>query len=423
MFRIGGFLLFSLGLAAQPPGLWPRIRARQAENLTKLPNYTCLQTLERSRRALRDKRFQLTDKARLEVALVNSNELFAWPGSKNFQDTEIRYLVPGGGVGNGSFALHARSVFLGTSAKLDYQGEVDFEGRPAYRYDYDVPLVRSRFLLRNDREDEAIAAYRGSFWVERDTLDVIRLTVSAYDIDPKLGIASHLDVLDYQKIPAGDHQMLLPRQSELRMGDDAGHEFLTRITFSGCRQYSAESTISFEEKEPTAAEIAANQPLKEPIPPGLSVYVEVTSKLQWPDAAMGDPVEARVIDDVKFQKRVLIPKGSTLKGRLLLMERRASTPPVFAVGFEFDELFTRQGRGPFAARLLEAYIPIGSNRLPGTSRGYDSRGGSPILAQGHPSGQNLFVVYNEPRFSGGLRLVWQTLAEPLRIIPKKPTEK
>lgn len=414
---------FAMGLAAQgPAGLWTRIRVRQAENLTRLPNYTCLQTMERARRDVREKRFQLTDKARLEVALVNNNELFAWPGSKNFQDTEIRYLVPGGGVGNGSFALHARSVFLGTNAELSYQGEVDFEGRAAYRYDYDVPLIRSRFLLRNENEDEAIVAYRGSFWVERETLDLIRLTVSAYEIDPKLGIASHLDVLDYQKVAAGEQQMLLPRQSELRMGDNAGHEFLTRITFSGCRQYSAESTISFEEKEPTAAEIAANQPLKEPIPAGLAVHVEVTSKLQWPEAAMGDPVEARVLDEVKYQKRVIIPKGSTLKGRVLVMERRSSAPAFFYVGFEFEEVLTKNGRGAFAGRLVEAYVPVGANKAPGTTRGYDSRGGSPVMG-GHPSGQNLFVVYNEPRFSGGLRLVWQTLAEPLRIVPKKPAGK
>ena len=399
-----------------------KIRERQAANLTRLPNYTCLETIERSRRDVKERRFQMTDKARLEVALVNNNELFAWPGSKDFQDTEIRYLVPGGGVGNGSFALHARSVFLGSGPVLTYQGEVDYEGRPAYRYDYDVPLVRSRFLLRNEVEDEAIVAYRGSFWVERETLDVMRLTVSAYDIDPKLGIASHLDVLDYQKVPAGEQQMLLPRQSELRMGDNAGHEFLTRITFSGCRQYSAESTISFDAKEPTAAEIAANQPLKEPIPPGLNVYVELTTKLQWPEAAMGDPVEARVLDDVKQHKRLLIPKGSILKGRVLTMERRVSVPPFFYVGFEFDEILTRNGRGAFAGRLAEAYLPIGANKQPGITRGYDPRGGSPVMG-GHPSGQNLFVVYNEPRFSGGLRLVWQTLTEPLRIVPKKPTGK
>jgi hypothetical protein len=36
---------------------------------------------------------------------------------------------------------------------------------------------------------------------------------------------------------------------------------------------------------------------------------------------------------------------------------------------------------------------------------------TPVLAGVHPSGQNVFVVYNEPRFTDGLDLVLATQGE------------
>ena len=89
-----------------------RIRAHMADNLQRLPNYTCTQTIERSTRPARSRRFQLVDTLRLEVALVNGRGLFAWPGSGKFDDRELGEIIGSGASGNGNFGLHARSIFL-----------------------------------------------------------------------------------------------------------------------------------------------------------------------------------------------------------------------------------------------------------------------------------------------------------------------
>ena len=62
-----------------------RIRARVVRDLNQLPNYTCLATIERSSQEANSKRFQLVDLVRLEVALVDNTEIFAWPGSRGFE--------------------------------------------------------------------------------------------------------------------------------------------------------------------------------------------------------------------------------------------------------------------------------------------------------------------------------------------------
>src|ERR1700694_2080018 len=115
--------------------LLARIKVRAAENLQRLPNYTCTQTIERSHRSGKARKFEPLDTLRLEVALVEGKELFSWPGAGKFEDKGIGEIVGGGGaIGNGSFALHAKSIFLTRWPSFTHFGETNLNGRQAVRY-------------------------------------------------------------------------------------------------------------------------------------------------------------------------------------------------------------------------------------------------------------------------------------------------
>lgn len=158
--------------------LLSRIRAHIADHLTKLPNYTCLQTIERSRRRAPSNRYELVDTIRLEVALVGNRELFAWPGAGEFEEKELREMVHGGATGTGNFALHAYSVFLSNAPTFTYAGEETRDKRRTFRFDYHVPFISSGYRLRIPPH-EAIVGYQGSFWADAETLDLVRLEVHA----------------------------------------------------------------------------------------------------------------------------------------------------------------------------------------------------------------------------------------------------
>src|SRR5262249_5744900 len=129
--------------------LLARIKAKAAENLQRLPNYTCTETVERTRRDHRSRRFEPVDTLRLEVALVDRNELFAGPGDGKFEEKNISEIVGGGSaISNGNFALHAKSVFLSRLPKFTYVGETPLNGRAAIRYDFRVPQILSSFQIR-----------------------------------------------------------------------------------------------------------------------------------------------------------------------------------------------------------------------------------------------------------------------------------
>jgi hypothetical protein len=90
---------------AQPAGLLERVRTQMASNLARLPDYTCLQTIQRMERRIPARRFELMDTVRLEVALIGGNELFSWPGATAFDDNDVLQIVPVGLIGKGNFAF------------------------------------------------------------------------------------------------------------------------------------------------------------------------------------------------------------------------------------------------------------------------------------------------------------------------------
>jgi hypothetical protein len=105
--------------------LLANIKQKMRQNLRQVPNYTCLETIERSRRYPRSLvvsrdggpgPFQPLDTLRLEVAEVEGKEFFARPGARNFEDTRPRTFARDGMIGNGVFTLLTRSIFAEEAA-------------------------------------------------------------------------------------------------------------------------------------------------------------------------------------------------------------------------------------------------------------------------------------------------------------------
>lgn len=332
------FLLSCVALSAQTvkPGdeqLW-RALERAGENLRRMPNYTCLQTIERSRHASAGQPWELLDRVRLEVALVNGREMFAWPGGSNFEDRELADIVPGGAIGNGNFALHARSVFLTGTAEFSYAGERVYEGRRSMRWDFKVPRARSGYQLRNG-ELRGIVGFHGSFWVDESSFDLVRLEVHADDIPPHLEIVAASDAIDYARIPIGGEEFLLPRASELRIAGYSG-ESRNVTAFSGCRQYTGESVLKFEEED--AGTAAAAQAETVTLAPATKLHIGLTSEIRTEGAAIGDAVRAKLRGALKQDGRVLFPKGSEITGRILWMRLSGTQQPHYMVGLNFEQI-------------------------------------------------------------------------------------
>jgi hypothetical protein len=366
-----------------------RIRERMMLNLARQPNYTCVETVERSHRSGVTRKFQVVDTIRLEVALVDGKEMFAWPGSRKFEDSELRDIVTTGAIGNGNFAIHARAVFQGNNAQFEYRGEAD----GAVRYDFRVPQNLSGYNIRVETR-EAVVGYHGSFWADGKSLDVRRLEIIADDIPVTLGLSSASDRMDYSRVVIGDREFLLVSSSELQMTDLAGGENRNRVRFAACRQFSGESMLTFDEA-PKAAE-KAPMPVEEiALPPGLGLRLTTLDDIDLRSAAVGDPVHARLENDLRYKGRLLFAKGATVTGRISRMERHENYT---AVGIEWLELESERARARLKAKLEEV---IGLN--PGAPRNQQGRG-----REANPGEGIIPVDSSRARLSHGILMFWRT---------------
>jgi hypothetical protein len=306
------------------------------DTLARQPNYTCLETVERAYRSGKEKEFRLEDTVRLEVALVDGTEMFAWPGSKQFEDTDIRTFVPTGMFGSGDFGLYAKSVFAGRLTEFEYKGEAKLGEQPTTRFDFRVPVV-SGMRIRQLNVTAAVG-FHGSFYTEPGTLDVLRLEVEADGLPPKLDLREVSDTMEYKRTRIGSSDFLLPSVSESLMVGSRGDASRNVVRFSACHEFAGESTLKFGDDDavgaagPPSSAAAAKPELK--LPKNTDLALQLVSEIDTDKAAVGDPVKAALANDVKEKGKVILQKGTEVSGRIVRLEHYQDFT---VLGLMFDE--------------------------------------------------------------------------------------
>lgn len=409
------FLLWGAGVAASaqapedPEALLERIRLRAKANLSRLPDYVCLQTVERFRRPEPKAEFEPVDTLRLEVGLVGDRELFAWPDAARFSEKDVTELVQRGTIGNGAFALHARNVFLSGAPRFDFRGEETIGGRRAFRFDFDVPLERSTYRLRVPPY-QALVAFHGTFWADAETLDLIRLRVEVDEAPPELGVIEATSEMNYRRMPIGGEEFLLPSSSRLEMVSAAGETSRNLTTFRNCRQFVSESSISFQEPPERPAVQPARTKLA--LPPRALLELELETEIDPAKAALGDPIRAVVVRPVKDGGRVLVPAGAIALGRLVRLEREEQPLEHYIIGLEFHTLEAGQTQAELRATMRKAGPSSGlieqAKRLDPTFQPRRKKPFMQILVNEQRRGQGILhwrATY--PVVAKGLRMDWE----------------
>ncbi len=184
----------------------------------------------------------------------------------------------------------------------------------------------------------AQVVYSGSFWVEADSLDLMRLDVHAGDIPPQLGLAAVNVIIDYGAMRAGDRHVALAQASMLEMVKTSGEVNRNQIGFTQCREFVGDAKMVFGDDDPVkSAEPAAPVPTLI-LPGGLTISLRLSQAVETKSASVGDAVAAIVVDDVRDKQRVWLPKGATVRGRIRRLERREVGTPYVLMGLEFSEV-------------------------------------------------------------------------------------
>lgn len=160
------------------------------ENLDRLPNYTCTETIQRSERPKINgqPKLMMLETIRMEVAFVDGKELFGWPGAAKIDESHVGKMIDGSiGTGTSAFfpvtfsPLHPRHSSMWTPRSS--------KGNPRF-----VTIIASHkaatFTSSKTESVQTSAGFHGSIWVNPATLDLIRITVTVDDPSAVLGITS-----------------------------------------------------------------------------------------------------------------------------------------------------------------------------------------------------------------------------------------
>lgn len=358
---IAGLILLTAlaALTADTPAqrLFDRLRGKVLDDMVKVPRYTCVETVTRHQyrpqvplrattcagvitaRAALTSPGVLTwhDRLRLDVAVGADSEMFSWAGARAFDTKDLDTLTASGSSGSGDFASFLGSVFGGAAEHFVYQGEKDTPLGRLTMFEYNVPLAKSHYSYRTGNGAKGITGYHGAFYAIPATAELRRLVVEATEFASG-NVCRVLDTMDYQRAKIGSGDYILPEVSRMEVLYTDGEESQNETHYSGCHEFTGESTIRFDDPdEPNSAAAEAKAELQA-LPPKTHIRVRIDPPIDSLIAAAGDPITGVVESEVKQKGKVLVRTSDRLHGRVLRLEQFMFPDPHWLVAIRFDSI-------------------------------------------------------------------------------------
>jgi hypothetical protein len=380
-----------------------RIKVHMEQRLSRVPNYTCLETITRSTRASeryvvavpgKPVPFRRKDVMRLEVAEVEGVELYADAGAHYFEKKDILDFRRGGLMGNGTFTTFAHDIFLTSIPVFRYAGEEQVKGRPLLRWEFSIPQFMSKFNVGTDL-GRAEIGFHGSFWADPQTLDAVRIDITGDDIPSYTGLSGTWDRVEYASSIIGGREVLLPLSGEIRTRDLRGWENSNELTFTHCREYGVQSVIKYDDPDkPSEGGPGGTKYID--LPAGLQLTLTLETPFDAAAAHVGDPVAARVEADVKHKNTVIVPKDAVVTGRVRRLEFHSEGWPYVLLGIELIQMEFGGKQARFFAELEKVTLPA------------DAAGPKRVVNRDLPGVGMISANGNQLRLPVGAQLVWKT---------------
>ncbi len=341
---------FAQSLDAQ--GLLDRIRTQVAATVERAPHYTCVESIERhwyaNRRPARPgcntdrppeivaRNLVRSDRLRLDVGVVDGQEIFSWQGARKFRTDDIDELVTGGPISSGSYASFLSSIFLEGIAKVDYLGLRAEGSKQLAAFGYSVPIGQSKFQTET-RDGKQVMGYHGQFLADSSTGDLEELDVITDDMPAAAWVCGFSSEAHYKSTLLGNRTFQLPTNVTMTVLD-VNHEHTQTFTqYQACREFVGQSTLSFEGAPNTSA--AQTPAAARSLPAGLALKIRLESLIDPLTAWAGDPIEGQLVNDIRdAQNSVLIPRGADVYGRLLRFETWVKPANFYTGALTFERL-------------------------------------------------------------------------------------
>jgi hypothetical protein len=158
-----------------------------------------------------------------------------------------------GSWSSGEFASLLQDVFSPIT-NADFHGKrlTTIVNRPAYRYDFSVRQSNSHWHVTAEGQSYQ-PEFTGSVWIDKENYRALRIELAARNMPGSFPLDQVESSIDYDYVPIGDHNYLLPVHSEVlscaRGGSDCSRNV---IEFLNYRKFTADTVITFDpsDKDP-----------------------------------------------------------------------------------------------------------------------------------------------------------------------------
>jgi len=352
------------GLAAlsatdrDPSDIIEQVRAKIVATGKRMPNYTCIETV--NRRFFRPAavsfpkrcdvllqqrnnptpdmvlKLSTSDRLRLDVSMTAKGEIFSCVGAKRFEDEGIHRVVSSGPMGTGAFGAFLGAVFGGDAKKFDFTGK----SGDLLEYRFDVPFKESHYKIKLG-EGWYYTSYSGTVQVNPESLDIVRMKVETSDLPDATHECMALSTLEFGTMEIGGKRFPLATQATQRFVLTDGEESENSTSFSNCHEYVGESAIRFEEAPSEAGTSPATRkstPLRR-IPSYLKFSMELSEPIDTSKAAAGDPVSGRLLRVLRDDRGKQVARaGAKIEGHLLRVQQIYEDPAGMRVSFRLESV-------------------------------------------------------------------------------------
>lgn len=396
-FMVIGVVGSAVQQSPAPEGVLRSTAQRLVADLDRMPRYTCVQTITRSYYrpiaqgrscAVLMKEYQKHpekhesrgwDRLRLEVAIAGGDNVYSWVGAPRFDSDAFEQLAGRGPLSSGDFGPFLSSIL--NRGTIAFTKEETAGGRRLFQYSYDLPLERSRYMVK-EGEKWVPTAYSGTLMLDPESNDIANLTVRTAELPEKNLDCQANSEVEYGRTQIHDRMVLIPRQTSLITIVRDGSETESRTVYSSCREYASKSRLFIDpssvsstagaidkatglpgppassnskSSKPDAAD-SASDPTNSTatpsgfFPSGLHFRARVITPIDSDTAAAGDAIEAVLRTAiVNKNKRVLAPAGAILHGRVMSMEQHYDRLSSIWLSIQFESIQVNGRSVPFSA--------------------------------------------------------------------------
>ncbi len=229
---------------AEQDAMLAAIRQYAEAYISHLPNFICAQETQQFEAGRKATHWHKGDTLRSKLVFINCNEERSLelvnnkpPGSGKRWRTPL--------TTEGEFGTLIGSVFgASTEASFQWHGWETIRGRRVAVFDYLVDHEHSTLKLTLSDLAHSVVPYHGSVYADSVTGAVWRISNSAFDIPPEVRTKSISTVIDYEQVPIGGTEYLLPVQAVVAL-DTGSNNVRNEMWFSEYRKFETDSSVRY----------------------------------------------------------------------------------------------------------------------------------------------------------------------------------